>query len=196
MEFVNKPFENENITLDGNSYLRCKFKNCHLIYGGGAITIEGCSFVDVSWGFDGDAARAILFMRSIYHMGEDGRTTIESTFDKIRGKPMSDEKKSTVSGNIVIGAETGVTVSKGTNVNENLILDTKTAVNVRDEKEQLSSNEESWVNWLVKPVIVKVLGGVILAVLVFFTYDHFLSEVSSTDAANHTSSSSVETVNN
>jgi len=85
-EFKEKSFENETLNVDGNNYENCKFKGCTMIYSGGSDThVNGCSFDDCKWQFDGAAANTMGFLRAFYHgMGEGGKQMVEATFTSIR----------------------------------------------------------------------------------------------------------------
>jgi len=84
--FENSKFENTEERLDGNRYINCTFKRCHLIYGGTeVVTLEGCGFHECSWSFTDAAERTINFMVGLYHgTGKGGKELIEKTFENIR----------------------------------------------------------------------------------------------------------------
>lgn len=84
--FKNSEFENIEERLDGNIYVDCIFKRCHLIYGGtGVVTLEGCGFHECKWSFVDAAARTLNFMAGLYHgTGAGGKDLIEKTIENIR----------------------------------------------------------------------------------------------------------------
>jgi len=86
MEFDKKQFKNEEVRLDGNTFLGCAFDNCNMVYGGGPPpTMIDCSLNGVTWSFTEAASNSVRFMRAIYHgMGEGGKKVIEQTFANIR----------------------------------------------------------------------------------------------------------------
>lgn len=86
MEFNRKQFKNEEIRLDGNTFLGCSFDNCMMVYGGGPPpSMIDCSLNGVKWSFTEAASNTIQFMSAIYHgMGEGGKKVIEETFTNIR----------------------------------------------------------------------------------------------------------------
>jgi hypothetical protein len=86
MKFNGKTFENENIHMDFNDFVDCKFIDCSLVYHGcGPISLQGCTFTKVRWTFSGAAANTINFMAGLYTgAGEGGRALVEGTFDNIR----------------------------------------------------------------------------------------------------------------
>jgi len=89
MEFNSKHFKNEEIRLDGNTFIGCSFANCVLVYGGGPLPVMiNNSIKDVQWSFAEAASNTVQFMNAIYHgMGEGGRQLIEQTIDNIRKHP-------------------------------------------------------------------------------------------------------------
>jgi hypothetical protein len=86
MKFKDKNFKNEKIDIDFNQFSNCQFDSCTLVFHGyGVIGMDGCSFINVNWTFDGAAAKTLQFMHGLYHgAGEGGRQLIESTFNSIR----------------------------------------------------------------------------------------------------------------
>lgn len=79
-------FENRSIVLDGNDYEDCTFRNCTLIYQGGASPkllnnyLENCT-----WQFQDAAERTVNFLKGLYHgLGQEGRVLVEATFRNIR----------------------------------------------------------------------------------------------------------------
>ncbi len=84
--FENHKFENTDVRLDGNKYINCTFKRCHLIYGAkGVVTLDGCSFHECKWSFVDAAAMTINFMAGLYHgTGTGGKDLVEKTFENIR----------------------------------------------------------------------------------------------------------------
>lgn len=60
---IDENFEDRELLLDGNEYLRCIVKNCRLIYSGGELpqfkdsTFDSCQFI-----FDGSARRTLHFI--------------------------------------------------------------------------------------------------------------------------------------
>jgi len=85
---LEKNFTDLTEVLDGNSYERCAFFRCTLVYRGGAIpqirhcTFEGCRLV-----WDDAAERTINFLRGL-HEGMDamGKQIVDDTFEYVRQK--------------------------------------------------------------------------------------------------------------
>lgn len=55
----------ETIDLDDASWVNCRFVDCRLRYGGGDITITGCSFDGGTWAFHGAALNTIEYLRHL-----------------------------------------------------------------------------------------------------------------------------------
>ena len=91
MEFKDQKFSNQEVHMDFNHFINCKFIDCNMIYRGyGVIRMEGCSFTNVRWTFSDAAANTVDFMASLYAgAGEGGRKLIEQTFENIKaGRPL------------------------------------------------------------------------------------------------------------
>jgi hypothetical protein len=88
MKYADKAFENVTVQTDGNSYARCEFLNCTLIYSGGdPPSLEGCTFDPPKFAFRGAAGNTLNFLRAMYHGGF--RDYVEATFDDIRSNAKS-----------------------------------------------------------------------------------------------------------
>jgi hypothetical protein len=86
MKFKNQTFSNDDVHMDFNHFINCRFVGCNLIYHGfGTMGMEGCSFTNVRWTFSDAAANTVDFMASLYTgAGEGGRKLIEQTFENIK----------------------------------------------------------------------------------------------------------------
>ncbi len=80
--YENSTFEGQTMQLDGNEYISCTFRRCHLQYGGAALKLEGNNFSQCTWAFTDAASRTVNFMMALYHQGS--RELIEQTFENIR----------------------------------------------------------------------------------------------------------------
>ena len=88
MEFRDQDFTGQEITLDGNTFTGCTFRNCRVVFRATApCTLTANSFKEnINWTFDGPAALTVQFMTALYHgMGKGGRELIEQTFKNIQG---------------------------------------------------------------------------------------------------------------
>lgn len=76
-------YQNMTEVIDGNVYINCRFQNCTIVYAGGEIpVIQGGSFDNCAWRFEGAASRTLEFMSQLYNAG--GKPFIEECFDHIR----------------------------------------------------------------------------------------------------------------
>lgn len=86
MQYKDETFANQDVLLDGNSYINCKFRECKIIFGArGPVGLVDCNFNRCRWGFDGPAADTITFMAAMYAV-PGMKDVLEATFDNIRGK--------------------------------------------------------------------------------------------------------------
>ena len=88
-EFIDSTFRGGRVPLDGQRFVRCMFKDAKIVFTGLApVIMEGCSFENVEWVFEGPAALTVNFLRALYQGGgEGGRKLVEATFEQIR-KPL------------------------------------------------------------------------------------------------------------
>lgn len=83
MKFHLKDFREERVEIDGNTYERCTFTKCDMVFSGKSIpTLVDNAFSECNWKFEGAAEATIIFMRQLYHGG--GKDLIEVTFQNIR----------------------------------------------------------------------------------------------------------------
>ena len=85
-EFNEQEFKDADEVLDGNTYNRCTFTNCRLVYRGGTIPfLRGCQFVRCSLSWEDAARRTLDLLKGMYHgFGEAGHKLVEDTFQNIR----------------------------------------------------------------------------------------------------------------
>ena len=74
MDYVNESFESGTISLDGNSYRDCSFRNVTFKYAGGPLEMSNCSMDRFSFQFDGDLARGLFTLYQLF--GTDGMLTL------------------------------------------------------------------------------------------------------------------------
>ena len=83
MDFKLKDFREERVELDGNSYDRCTFTKCDLVFSGKSLpNLTNNAIAECRWKFEGSAEITIQFMRSLYH--GVAAELIEATFRQIR----------------------------------------------------------------------------------------------------------------
>jgi hypothetical protein len=83
---VGEQFKDQRVLLDGESYERCEFKQCVIVYRGGPLSdLVGCSFHDCRFELEDAAQRTLEFLNAIYHgFGDVGMRLVEETFISIR----------------------------------------------------------------------------------------------------------------
>lgn len=87
MEFRDRDFNGEEVTLDGNTFTGCTFRNCRVVFRATApCTLNANVFKEnVQWTLDGPAALTLQFLRAMYHgMGSGGRDLVEHTIEQVR----------------------------------------------------------------------------------------------------------------
>ncbi len=87
MEFRDQDFTGQEITLDGNVFTGCTFRNCRVVFRAIApCTLTANNFGEnVQWILDGPAALTVKFLTALYHgAGEGGQQLVETTFENIR----------------------------------------------------------------------------------------------------------------
>jgi hypothetical protein len=67
---TSQKFEDVQVELDGQTFERCVFVNCDLIYRGGAIPmISGCTFVSCEWLLRDAALRTLGYFGRLHEIG-------------------------------------------------------------------------------------------------------------------------------
>lgn len=80
-------FTNLNVSLDGGTYVRCRFSKCNLLFSGLLpATFDDCEFKDCVWDFAGPAANTLAFMRMLYQAGGEIRRQMDEVIDKVRAE--------------------------------------------------------------------------------------------------------------
>ena len=81
----NMTFKGKKITLDGGSFYDCEFDECILVFNGLLpVTLEGNSFNNCTWRFNGPALNTVAFMTALYAGG--AKDVIENALQEIRGQ--------------------------------------------------------------------------------------------------------------
>lgn len=85
-EYRDQTFEFDEVTLDGNTFTGCTFKNSVLVYGASGPLNFAANTVDVDVGFhfEKHAQWTLEFLQGIYRSGEGGKKFVEAVFDAIR----------------------------------------------------------------------------------------------------------------
>jgi len=92
MDFSDETFNRQTINIDGNSYARCTFNECTLIYSGGnPPQFDACKIVNVVWRFADSAKRAVNFLRDIASVTAKGQAVFDNRMDIIKSGPRTTE---------------------------------------------------------------------------------------------------------
>ncbi|MGC1381716.1 MAG: hypothetical protein WA814_11920 [Candidatus Baltobacteraceae bacterium] len=87
-EFKEVTLSGERVSLDGNSFKNCLFRNCEIVYAArGRVGLDSCTFENCSYTLDGPAQDTLLYLTALYKI--DPRA-LETTFENIRsgGQPV------------------------------------------------------------------------------------------------------------
>ena len=85
MEYRNKVFAGERVTLSDNVFHNCTFRHCELIFDGDrSPTFHDNEFIDSTFVFSGAAARTLYFLGNIHHAGGGGAEIVDRLFDQVR----------------------------------------------------------------------------------------------------------------
>ena len=85
MNFHDEIFQNERVELGGNSFHKCTFEHCELVFDGDrSPTFTDNEFIGSVFVFTDQALRTLYFLANIYHAGAGGAEVVEHTFDAIR----------------------------------------------------------------------------------------------------------------
>jgi hypothetical protein len=74
MIYENENFENVTVTLDGNTYRQCSFKEVQLEYSGGPVEMADCRLDRFSFAFGGDLSRGLFTLYQLF--GTEGMLQI------------------------------------------------------------------------------------------------------------------------
>jgi hypothetical protein len=58
-------FIGKRVTLDGNRFENCVFKDCDVIYNGGPTETSSCYFENVRWAFQGVAGTIVTVIQGL-----------------------------------------------------------------------------------------------------------------------------------
>jgi hypothetical protein len=63
-------YNHQTVALDGETFVRCQFESCRLVYSGGEPPgFENCSFQNCEWKFDEAATRTLSCLKSMWSAG-------------------------------------------------------------------------------------------------------------------------------
>jgi len=79
-------FNHETVALDGESFSGCEFRDCRLVYRGGAVPhFADCSFHDCDWKFEDAAERTLAHLKGVWAAG--AKATVQAMIKEITGAP-------------------------------------------------------------------------------------------------------------
>jgi len=74
----------ETVTLDGEHFEDCEFRQCRLVYAGGAPPkFVGCRFDACEWKFEGAAANTLAHLKVVW--GAGGKAVVQGLIKEITG---------------------------------------------------------------------------------------------------------------
>jgi hypothetical protein len=77
-------YNHETVPLDGESFSRCEFRACRLVYSGGEPPqFDGCKFEDCEWKLQGAAADTVAHLRAMWSAG--AKPAVQATIKEITG---------------------------------------------------------------------------------------------------------------
>jgi hypothetical protein len=75
-------YNHETIVLDGESFERCEFRNCRLVYAGGDLpTFSECRFEACEWKYDEAAARTLAYLKLVWGLG--GKASVQALIKEV-----------------------------------------------------------------------------------------------------------------
>jgi hypothetical protein len=74
MDYKNETFDGGTVSLDGNNYTDCDFRNLTFRYAGGPVEMVNCKMDRFAFAFDGDLAHGLFTLYQLF--GTEGMLTI------------------------------------------------------------------------------------------------------------------------
>lgn len=69
----NITYSHDTVVLEAETFSRCEFRDCRLIYAGGEpATLIECKFFDCDWRLEGAAARTLAHLKLMWSAGSKG----------------------------------------------------------------------------------------------------------------------------
>ena len=82
--YIGQTFSGQDVTLDGNTFERCSFSQCRLVYNGGPglPVLRNCLMSpDCRWHFDEAAGRTLVFLAERFRSGD--RQVVQQVIDYV-----------------------------------------------------------------------------------------------------------------
>ena len=77
-------FNHETVTLDGEEFSDCEFRDCRMVYAGGPPPVfQSCRFDDCEWKFEGSAANTLAYLKVVWAVG--GKAPVQGLIKEITG---------------------------------------------------------------------------------------------------------------
>ncbi len=77
-------FNHETVTLDGEEFSDCEFRDCRMVYSGGEPPVfSQCRFDGCDWKFDEAAGRTLAFLKLVWTVG--GKAPVQAVIKEITG---------------------------------------------------------------------------------------------------------------
>jgi hypothetical protein len=75
-------YNHQTVVLDGESFSRCQFTACRLVYSGGEPPkFDGCRFEACDWKFDDAAAQTLSHLKLMWSVG--AKAAVQMTIKEI-----------------------------------------------------------------------------------------------------------------
>lgn len=87
MEYRERTFEHQDVLLDGNTFISCRFRDCRVIFKATAPVTLGANYFgeNVQWLFDGAASATLQFLSALRNSsGKGGPEFVEKVFEQVR----------------------------------------------------------------------------------------------------------------
>ncbi len=70
-------YNHETVSLDGEYFDGCEFRDCRMIYAGGAAPVfTDCKFDNCEWRFDGPAGNTLEHLRAMWAAGAKAQVQV------------------------------------------------------------------------------------------------------------------------
>ena len=77
-------FNHETVLLDGEAFEACEFRDCRMVYAGGAPpSFKSCRFDACDWRFDEAAGRTLAYLKVIWNVGQ--KATVQGLIKEVTG---------------------------------------------------------------------------------------------------------------
>ena len=77
-------FNHETVSLDGERFAECEFRDCRLVYAGGdAPVFTDCRFDNCDWKMDGAAGQTLEHLRAMWAAG--AKAPVQGLIKEITG---------------------------------------------------------------------------------------------------------------